>query len=437
MRNSHAPTIDRESELQIATRKLASFLPIFIIGYSALIDPLINFDPTPKLFFGGLQIGAIVKSTIATKVIVPALFLVTLLLALIAPIKYPRAMNMVSLPMIGYFSLALLSVLWSRDAANTMTLAVYQIILCSSLFLAIGVANNPSRIMRNLLWLFFFVILTNILFTVIQPPGPIGHQGIYGYKNTLGAVAGCALIIAIFHLTRVSYNTQIVAWITLAASIYLLIVSESKTAMIMALAAPIIAIVWLSLSKLFQVRLFVSALFAMMAVGATYIILSSIFYFDSRDLSIFLFGDDTFTGRTHVWEFVVGHIIDGPFYGQGYRGFWGVGAESPSNYAEIEFIRIAGSSHNGFLDALLDLGVFGLSLQIVFVLAIFSACGKKYSAHPIGSTLLMAIAIFVVGRNMMETVIFWSTIFDNLLIISIGLVACLTWNQSAGTEDKS
>ncbi len=419
-----------ETDLQITARRLASFMPVLIIGYSALIDPLFNFDPTPRVFFGGIQIGATDKSTIATKVVIPVLFLTTLLLAMIAPLKYPRSLNPILLSITAYFGLAMVSGFWSRDPSNTVTLALYQIILCGSLFLAIGVSNDPAKIMGNLLWLFLFVVLVNLAFTAVQPPGPIGHQGIYSYKNTLGSAAGCALIIAAFQIVSVAGFMRAVALTTFTGAVFLLILSDSKTGIVMAAVAPIIAICWLTISRAFKVGLFVSAFVISIAVLAAYIIFSNIFFFEFSDLSILLFGDDTFTGRTHVWDFAISHVKESPLYGQGYRGFWGIGAESPSNRSEIEFIRIAGSSHNGYLDALLDLGVVGLSIKVIFVLSVFAVCSRMPRERQFDSRILLSIAIFVAGRNMMESVIFWSTIFDNLLIVSVGFLACLNSKSS-------
>lgn len=415
-----------ESNFQTTARHIASFLPIFILGYSALIDPLINFDPTPKVYFGGMQIGASVKSTIATKIVIPALLSISILLAMISPMKYPRIVNKISVPLFAYLGLAVLSGLWSRDFSNTVTLATYQIILCGSLFLAIGVANDIAKIMRNLLWLFFIIVCINMVFAVVLPPGPIGHQGIYNYKNTLGGAAGCAVILAVFHLRAISSYTRVIALLTLIGAVFLLVVSDSKTGIVMAFAAPIVTIIWLAISRLFRVGIFVSASAVLITLAAMFIIFSNVLNFESRDISLVLFGDDTFTGRTYVWDFVVSHIKESPIIGQGYRGFWGIGAESPSNHSEIEFIRIAGSSHNGFLDALLDLGIIGLFIQIFFILAILAASIRITSTREFDSRIFIAITIFIVGRNMMESVILWSTIFDNLLLVSVGFLACLS-----------
>ncbi len=424
----HSSLVDAESDLQTVARRTACFLPVLIIGYSALIDPLINFDPAPRVYFGGLQVSAGNKSTIVTKLLIPALFLVSCALAMVAPPKYPRALNLITGFAAAFLCIALASSVWSASPSHTATLAVYQIILCGSLFLAIGVGADAERILRNLFWLFAVVVLINLVFAAVRASGPIGHQGIYTYKNTLGSAAGCACVLAAFRLHRGLASQKIAALATFLGAAFLLVISQSKTGLGMALIAPAIAICWWGASRFLRLNLLVTAFVAAVAIVASYVVVSRIMDFEFSDLTMLILGDDSFTGRTRVWSFVSTHIAEAPVLGHGYRGFWGIGAASPKLHSEIEFIRITGSSHNGFMDTLLDLGWIGLSIQVVFLLAIISACGRFTRNSVVDPRALLAIVLFVVGRNMMESVIFWSTFFDNLLLVSAGFLACLNWS---------
>ena len=423
-----------ESELQIAVRYFASALPALILGYSALIDPLINYEMFSSTHIYGVQISGAVKSTIATKIIIPLLFLVALIFSLIAPLKYPRALNLVTLSLVAYFGLALVSSMWSRSPSHTFTFALYQIILCSSLFLAIGVSANPAKIMQNLFWLFAIVVFINVIFVLAFSPNIDGNRGIYTYKNSLGMAAGSAFIIAIYRISSTQGFMRFVALVTCAAAMFLLVVSESKTSLGMAFIAPAIAICWVSVSRVLQVSVMVSAFFTLVAITAAYVVLSQVFWFEFTDLIILVFGEDTFTGRVDVWNFMFSHIMDSPLYGQGYRGFWGIGADSPKLHSEIIFARIVGNGHNGYLDSLLDLGVIGLSIKIVFLISIILACNRFLPRFGNGQMFTLAILLFVIGRNSMESVIFWSTFFDNLLLILVGFLSCLSWNRHGSHE---
>ena len=424
------PWDDRESDLQIAARRAACILPAVIIGYSALVDPLINLDSSPRVYFGGIQIGAVLKSNIAARILVPALFLISVVLALIARPRYPRSLNLVTAPAAAFLLLALASSLWAFNPRYTATLALYQILLCGSLFLAVGVSADPDRVMRNLFWLFAVVVLLNVLFMVARLPGPVGNQGIYPYKNTLGSAAGCAFILAAFQIFRGSTGLRIAAALTFAGAGFLLAISQSKTGLGMALAAPVIALSWWGISRFLHLNLIITAFVISIMAVAVFVTVSRIFEFDLSDLTMLVLGDDTFTGRTYVWSFVRSHIEDDLLLGKGYRGFWDIGPESPKYHSEIEFIRITGSSHNGFLDTLLDLGVIGLALQGIFILAVISACGRLSRDSGSDPGVLLAIMVFVIGRNMMESVILWSTFFDNLLFVLVGFLTCLNWRPS-------
>ena len=138
-----------------------------------------------------------------------------------------------------------------------------------------------------------------------------------------------------------------------------------------------------------------------------------------------MFGDETFTGRTHVWSFVWSHIVEQPIFGHGYRGFWGIGPASPKLHAEIQFITITGSAHSGYLDTLLDLGAAGFAVYLVYLFGVLRAVGRIGVRSPASSIFYLSVVIFVLGRNAMESVVLWSTFFDNLCFVLVGFLACL------------
>jgi O-antigen ligase len=74
--------------------------------------------------------------------------------------------------------------------------------------------------------------------------------------------------------------------------------------------------------------------------------------------------DETLTGRTVTWAQLVPVVESRPLFGCGFGSFWTTGRR--------EFYEMS-SGHNGYLDALLELGMVGLS----FYTAWFLSCARK------------------------------------------------------------
>ena len=412
------------SELAKLCRAIAAFMPALVVGYSALIDPLINFDLAQGFQYGGVQVADTGKSRSLTKFIMPVFLGLALLTAALARPVVPHRLQMVALPSVLLIALACISALWAKAPADTFTLAAYQAVLYGSLLMFVAVANDPGRIVRSVLIMFAVVVAVNLVLVVLRPPGPIGHAGIYPHKNTLGAAGGCALLFAMFCLYEGRLIFRSTAWFTLIGACVLLLVSDSKTALALAVAGPVIAVSIFWMSPLLGLRPLFAALlgFALCVTGG--ITLSLMLGFDTDDILLKTYGDTTFTGRTEIWAFMLAHIENAPWLGNGFRGFWSLGAASPKHGSEIEFIRTIGSGHNGYLDIMLDLGVVGLGLLIISLIAALKAA-TQFELRPISRSLMfLSVMIFVIGRNMMESVVLWSTFFDNLSFLLVGLLAC-------------
>ncbi|MHC1725274.1 MAG: O-antigen ligase family protein [Syntrophobacteraceae bacterium] len=66
--------------------------------------------------------------------------------------------------------------------------------------------------------------------------------------------------------------------------------------------------------------------------------------------------DESLTGRTDIWAYLVPYATSRPIFGHGYGGFWTDKIKDvTSNYA-----------HNGYLDIILDLGFVGYLLFLIF-----------------------------------------------------------------------
>ena len=74
----------------------------------------------------------------------------------------------------------------------------------------------------------------------------------------------------------------------------------------------------------------------------------------------------TLTGRTGVWAIVIEKIMARPLLGYGYGAFWTTEGEAVQQYVGTWAPHHA---HDGYLNVCLDLGVVGISMILVVILA--------------------------------------------------------------------
>ena len=405
-------------------RMLAAMLPACLLAYSALIDPLLNINLSAGIEYGGVIVGSDQKSQTLTKIVVPAFLAIAVLLTFRVPLVIPDRLKLVTAPCAALLALAFASFLWAHDPGSTRTFAIYQIILVSVLLLSVCVSGEPDRILRNLLIMFAIVVGANLAMIVLRPVSDGGQVGIYGFKNTLGGAGGCALIVGLFHLFSGKLSWRLLALFTAAGGIVITVVSESKAALALACIAPVGAIVLMGTQRILALGPMITGILVLALTLSGVSTLALMMGVGLKDALIALYGDTTFTGRTDIWEFMSGFIQQSPWLGNGYRGFWSLGPESPKHASEVTFVRITGSGHSGFMDILLDLGAIGLGLLLLWMATGFAMIGK-YGLRPAARSLCyMSLFIFLGFRNLLESGILWVTHFDSLTFVLVTFLAC-------------
>ena len=427
--------LPQQSSLSLLCKTLAALVPAFVIGYSALIDPLINFNLSTGSIHGGVQVGGDRKSKVATQIAVPLFLTISMILMVVVRPKLPRNLVIMTVTGGSLVAFACLSMIWAKSPINTLTLAVYQAILYGALLAGVAASGDPRAVLRNMVYLFAIVVTANLLMIVVRISGADSFTGIYGHKNTLGAAAGCAFLFGFFSLFDGRMFVRCVALYTTLGAALLTFASSSKTTIALIIAAPAIAIALYVINRFLRLGAFAGSILLSLVCVPCYLILGQVFRFDSDDILIRLYGDTTFTGRTAIWDFVQDHIQQSPFFGHGFRGFWALGAASPKHGSEVEFIRTIGSSHSGFYDIALDLGMIGLAMLLLVIFVSLHVAGKFHLRPVHQSLLFLSVMIFTIGLNFMESIIMWSTFFDNLSFVLVGFLACYAVTQAPPTPE--
>jgi exopolysaccharide production protein ExoQ len=89
----------------------------------------------------------------------------------------------------------------------------------------------------------------------------------------------------------------------------------------------------------------------------------------------FLERDETLTGRTDIWRPLLQFASHNPVFGVGYGGFWAPGNKELEEQFSSQFILT--QAHNGYLAIYVELGIVGLLLLALFLIAYCSGARRE------------------------------------------------------------
>lgn len=189
-------------------------------------------------------------------------------------------------------------------------------------------------------------------------------RGIYVHKNPLGRIM--ALSGTVFLLIATSNRRfSLVAWAGCVLSVGLVLISTSKTALLIFLIIAILLPFYKALrwNNTLVVPFFITVILVSGSVAV-------LFVGNAETILGVLGRDFTLSGRTDLWAAILDKIWERPWLGYGYRGFWrGFDGESASIWSV--FTWQPPHSHNGLLDVWIELGLLGLSTFVLSFLMLY------------------------------------------------------------------
>lgn len=413
-----------ESVLVERARRLAVWLPVLAIAYPVLVWPII--EPPQTVAHADLAPPAMSELGILNRIYFPPLFLAGvasfLIQARVCGVTLLRTPIVLTLLFVLW---ALIGTVWAIEPDLVFRRSLLQATIIGAVVLPAIAARRPQAILDRLFWLFALLGFVNLGAVVLYSPGPIGHEGIYTHKNMLGGVAATLFLFALFHafsgggaLRRLfALGMCIIAWI-------LLIASDSKTSIGLAILIPISAVLLAVFARSFRLSpaLMVPLGFGILAL--VYWIGVRTYIWDFESVATFIFGDPTLTQRTEIWDFALKMIQRRPWTGFGYESFWGVSFESPSVREAPGFIAKLHSGHNGFIDLIVHTGFVGLALAMASLLALLHACGRIAQYSMTFGTTLLALTLSCIFYNFTESVFYHSFDQSHLIFLTtLGLAA--------------
>jgi O-antigen ligase len=300
--------------------------------------------------------------------------------------------------------------LFAADPATALRRITFTVLVCFS-GNALLLLPRSEESFAKLLGVSLLAALVLAYFGVVAVPARAIHQatdavegvlagdwrGQFGHKNA----AAAAMVIVIFcgfYVTR-TWSRWLGIVIVAAATVFL-VKTGGKTAMGM---LPLILILaglferydWLRL----PIALGGPLALNIIAIGASV----------SEPIKGFLLGlgiDPTFTDRAGVWRLAMAAIADRPWTGYGFQSFWQTdslvyGGDSVETWAVT-----AAHSHNAYLEAMINAGVPGLCLVVVWLIILPIADASRASRSgndPTLSRLFVRIWLFSIFAACLES----------------------------------
>lgn len=301
-----------------------------------------------------------------------------------------------------YLALTLLSMFWALAPDISLRRSFQQMLI---VFIFTGVTmfvRDKVRVLNAMFLVLVIATLLNTLLAPVIPTGPLGYAGIYAQKNTLGAVSALCLIFSISYLLSSHASYKLFTLLIASLSGVLLIISQSKTSLGLAILCPMLAAGILTISRMFQTSFLIAMAVIATAIGFAFFIVVEVFQLSTEDISLLLFNDTTFTGRTYIWNYVLNFFDQRPWLGWGYQSFWAIGTEAPNLKAD-NFISGLNQSHNGYLDILLETGIAGLIVMTAFLVTLCHAIDRAWRARADVAILLLSLTLFCSAHNLLES----------------------------------
>ena len=387
-----------------------TFVPFLACAYATIVAPLIliTFSSTLEEAFA---------SHPEHKVFWPAVTAISFILV-------ARNSSRLTLPphivcLFAYLAFAGASVLWAINPQLSFIRYAQQVMVVTSIVLPLMLVGRTADMMRSLFLCFAFAAVLNLFFISGNPP----FSGYFTGKNYLGEFAGVALLLAL-HEALYSGFRRVLGIIMVFIAIALLLLSDSKTSLGLAILAPLLAGFTLIIGRITGL----SPAIILLSIPIGYEVLSHVIPgFNVYRLSYMLYGDSTFTGRAMIWDFADYQISRRPLHGWGYQSFWLAGPDSPSVLDARGWIKGMPNAHSGYIDTKLEMGYIGLALLVTFIATTLHAIKRVADRDPVRAWGVLSLALFVIIYNFLEST--WMRAFEFLWVVFLIISAdlCRYW----------
>lgn len=313
--------------------------------------------------------------------------------------------------------LTMVSAFWSQQPLTTLQKSPFIVL---ALLFAYWIIDcfTALEFMRLLLLVGSVAILLSIVIAVLAPQYGIDSagawQGLFFQKNRLAR--GMLLLLPPALLCKPRGVFRILRAIYVIASLFLIIMSQSRTVWVVTICMLLFIRLLKVVSKLKGSDFVAVALLSLLFVGTIALLVLGNFSEITRALG----KDPTLTGRTINWLAMIHSIMKRPILGYGYGAFW-LGSTGESLRIYLETGNPLYQAHNAYLDICLELGFLGLTM---FLITAVSACKNGIRCmtpdRPAGVDLYATWIFIMLSLGITEG----QLLFHNDLILILYFVSC-------------
>ncbi|MFW6295648.1 MAG: O-antigen ligase family protein [Halothece sp.] len=274
-------------------------------------------------------------------------------------------------------SIALFSFLWSDFPSQSLisSIVAWQ---TASFALYFASCYTLKQQIRLLAWAMGIAAVLTLVYTLVNPGSAIhfgahagAWRGVYTHKNVLAQMMTLSSLVFLF-LVMTLERHRYLAWGGLILSVALLILSTSKTGLVVFLTVFVLLQLYKT-ARWRNTKAILGAIIVTLIVSGLFTILIGNF----ESVLTSLGRDPTLTGRTEIWGGAIEWIQEKPWLGYGRSAFWEYESGRPVAVGEAVGAKyVPPHSHNGFIDLTGDLGLVGLG---AFLLSFLTGFIRAYN----------------------------------------------------------
>jgi O-antigen ligase len=236
----------------------------------------------------------------------------------------------------------------------------------------------------------------------LEPEHAGDWRGIFAQKNTAGAV----MVLFIFTGMFVARARSLVlgAVIVALAAVFLLFTQSKTDIGMLPLVMILAAVIGRSRRPALGIILVVVplALVNLFTVG-------SIYFEPARNVVGMIMPDETFTGRTEIWELALRYAAQRPILGYGFSAFWGTEQIVFKLGETATWANGALDAHNAYVNLALTIGIPGAILAILWLVVLplvdYYRAPSDPSTDPL-KMLFLRICLFAAYGSCFESIFF-------------------------------
>lgn len=294
--------------------------------------------------------------------------------------------------LLAYLAFSALSVTWAYSPDLSFSRLIVQALALVVILLPNAMRGRAKTAMPGVYLCLVAAIAVSSVFVLTTPPSPIGHPGYFTHKQELGLLAAIGIITSGYELLQGGWR-RVVAVITMGVAFWLVVESESKSALAFAVFS--LGCSWVILLVCKMTRLTPAII-----VGT--VVIASMFVSNPIErLGYRIYGDASLTGRTGIWAYIDYQISHRPWFGWGFHSYYFV-PNSPHIHAP-GYVREMPSSHSGYMELKLETGRIGYWIFLISIYASLHLLERVRRIDPVRAWFFLSFQLFAILINLTDS----------------------------------